>query len=150
MEWILISTVIVGGVSLAAGYGLRVLQSRKSLTGAEFKAKQVLEQATRDAESIAKQAKLDGKEQLHALRQEFERESKDRRHEVTQLEKRLHQREELLDRKLDLSNRKEKDSSERERQLVVREQGAKHREDQLENLLAEEKEKLKAVSGLSA
>lgn len=150
MEWMALSLIVVGVVTFAGGYGFRLLQSRKSLTSAETKARQILEQAAREAETTTKQAQLEAKEQLHTLRQEFEEKTKERRAELTQLEKRLHQREELLDRKLDQFDRKEKDLAERERQLDAREQGSKRREEQLEQLVADEKEKLKTVSGLSA
>ncbi len=101
MEWIIV-TLVVGAGALGAGYWVRVLQGRTQLHGAEQRSKQVLEEANRHAESIAKQAQLESKDQLHRLRQEFEEKTKDRRGELSQLEKRLHQREELIDRKLEL------------------------------------------------
>ena len=148
MEWIIVSLIAMGVVAFVVGYGLRLLQGGRSLTSAEAKAKQVLEQASREAEALTKQAELAAKEQLHALRQEFEDKTKERRHELTQLEKRLHQREELLDRQHDQFDRKEKDFAERDRRLAAREQVATNKEEQLDQLIAEEKEKLKTVSGL--
>ena len=149
MEWVLLSSVIIAGLAFGAGFGLRVLLSRRALTSAEAKSKQLLEEATRRAEAMAKQAQLEAKEHLHALRQEFEEKTKERRNELSQLEKRLHQREELLDRKLDLLDRKEKDLNERDRQFTTREQVLKDKDEQLAQLIAEEKEKLKTISSLS-
>ncbi|MBI3996813.1 MAG: ribonuclease Y [Candidatus Omnitrophica bacterium] len=137
------------GMAFAGGYGLRVMLSRKTLSGAELKSKQLLEEAARQAETIAKQAQLEAKEQLHTIRQEFEEKTKDRRTELTQLEKRLHQREELLDRKLELLDRKEKDLGERDRQFAAREQTLKTKDEQLAQLIVEEKEKLKTVANLN-
>jgi ribonuclease Y len=142
------------GIGTAAGfgggYGLRVLRGRRTLASAEQRSRQVLAEATRQAETIVKQAQLETKEQLHALRQDFEEKTKDRRHELAQLERRLHQREELLDRKLEQFDRKEKDLDARERRMAGHEQAleAKHR--QVDQLLAEEKERLKTVAGMSA
>ncbi len=149
MAWIIISLVVIAGVALGAGYWLRILLSSKLLTSAEQKSKQLLDEATRQAESIAKQAQLEAKEQLHAVRSEFEEKTKERRNELSQVEKRLHQREELLDRKLDQLDRKEKELSERDRQFSSREQSLKTKDEELAHLIAEEKEKLKTVSGLS-
>ena len=149
MEWILVGLLAIGVIAFGAGYGLRRVQARRSLTSAETKARQILEQATRDAEATTTQGRLEAKERLHSLRQEFEQETKDRRRELTQLEQRLHQREELLDRKLDQFDRKEKDLTERDRRLAARDQALQSKEDHVEQLLAEEKEKLKALSGLS-
>ena len=146
MGWIVPILLVVAGVG--GGYLLRVLLSRKALSGAELKSKQILEEAGRKAEAIAKRAELEAKEQLHTIRQEFEEKTKDRRNELSQMEKRLHQREELLDRKLDLLDQKEKELADRDRQFAVREQGLKTKDEQLSQLIAEEKEKLKTVSGL--
>jgi len=147
MGWMLVSLV---GIVVAAcgGYGLRAWWSRKSLSSAERKAQQVLEDAGRQAKALATQAQLEAKEHLHALRQEFEEKTKDRRNEVTQLERRLHQREELVDRKLEQLDRKEKELSERDRQFAAREQGLKTKDEQLAQLIAQEKEQLKTVAGL--
>ena len=142
--------VLATGVAFGVGFWLHGLLSRKQLTSAEHKAKQLLEEANRQAGAIGKQATLEAKEQLHAVRQEFEEKTKDRRTELSQMEKRLHQREELLDRKLDQLDRKEKESAERDRQCAVREQAFKAKDEQLTQLIAEEKEKLKTVSGLGA
>jgi len=148
MEWVIVS-LIVGAVGFGAGYVLRLLASRKSLSSAETKAKQLLDEANRQAAALSKQAQLEAKEQLHAVRQEFEEKTRDRRSDLGQLEKRLHQREEMLDRKLDLLDRKEKDFVERERQLESRAQGLKAQDEHLARLIADEKEKLKTVSGLN-
>ena len=149
MVGVIIGLIVVAGAAFGVGYWLRVLQGRQSLSSAELKAKQLLEEAGRQAEATRKQAQLDSKEQLHALRQEFEEKTKDRRNELSHMEKRLHQREELLDRKLDLLDRKEKDLGERDRQLVGREHTLKAKDEQLGGLIAEEKEKLKTIAGLN-
>ncbi len=149
MAGLIISLVVIAGAAFGGGYGVRAFLSRKSLTSAERKSKQLLEEATRQAQALTKQAQLEGKEQLHALRQEFEEKTKERRNELSQLEKRLHQREELLDRKLDLLDRKDKDLGERDRQFAGREQALKGKDDQLSQLVAEEKEKLKTIARLS-
>jgi ribonuclease Y len=143
-----LALLVIGVAGFGAGYWIRAQQSRKSLTSAERKAKQLVDDAGRQAEAIAKQAQLEAKEQLHALRQEFEEKTKERRNELGQLEKRLHQREEMLDRKLELLDRKEKDLAERDRQFGAREQALRAKDEHLERLIAEEKEKLKTLSGL--
>ncbi|MBI4598166.1 MAG: ribonuclease Y [Candidatus Omnitrophica bacterium] len=147
---IVLFCVIALGMGVAVGYAIRLAQGRRSLTGAEQRSQQLLEEATRKVEAIKKQAELDAKEQLVAIRQEFEEKTKDRRGELSQLEKRLHQREEMLDRKIDVLDRKDKEISERDKQFAAREQGLKAKDDHLAQLIAEEKEKLKTVAGLSA
>ncbi len=149
MVWIIVSSLVVAVAAFVAGYGLRVLKSRKSLTSAEQKAQQVMAEAKRQAEAVAKQAQLEAKDELHKLRQDFEDKTKDRRGELSQMEKRLHQREELLDRKLDQLDRKEKEGAERDRQFSTREQALKAKDDLMSQLINEEKEKLKTIAGLN-
>ncbi len=138
----------LAAAAFAAGFGLRQLLSQRGLAGAEVKARQLVEEAERRAAATAKQADVESKEKLQALRQDFEEKTRDRRNELSQQEKRLHQREELIDRKLEQFDRKEREFGEREKQVAGKEQGLKAREDQLEQLIAEEKEKLRTVSGL--
>ena len=140
---------LIAAAAFGVGFGLRVLLSRRSLSGAETRAKQVLEEATKKSEAILKQAQLDSKEQLHTLRQEFEEKTKERRNELSQVEKRLHQREELLDRKMETVDRKERDLGDRDKQFATREQTLKTKDDQLAQLIAEEKEKLKTITNLN-
>ena len=147
---IVLVSLITGLVMFGAGYALRLLRSRTQLSSAEARAKQAVEEAARKAEGIIKKGELDAKEFLNTLRQEFEEKTKERRNDLTQLEKRLHQREELIDRKIELLDRKEKELGDRGRQCTAREQGLKTKEDQLDQLLAEENEKLKSVAGLTS
>ena len=142
-------SLLVGVAAFAGGFWVRLLVGRTQLAGAEAKSKQVVEEASRQAEGIRKQAQIDVKELQHTLRQEFEEKTKDRRAELTQVEKRVHQREEILDRKLEVLDHKDKELTDRNRQLAARDQAFKVKEEDLTKLIAEEKEKLKVVSGLS-
>ena len=145
----LLLVVLIGIVMFAAGFAVRYAIGRRRLAGAELRSKQLMEDASRQAEALRKQAQIDAKEYQQQLRQEFEEKTRDRRSELSQNEKRLHQREELIDRKVDALDHKEKDFVERGRQFSNREQSLKGKEDELAKLVAEEKEKLKVVSGLS-
>ena len=149
MDGTVVLFIVIALAAFGGGFGLQILLSRRSLAGAEAKSKQLLSEANQKAETISKQAQLDAKEQLQAIRQEFEEKTKDRRNELSQVEKRLHQREELIDRKLDLLDRKERELSDRDKGMATREQALKTKDDQLVQLLADEKEKLKTLSGLS-
>ena len=152
METVLLNIVfgiVLLGAGAAAGWLGRKVLGRKQVTAAEQKAQQLREEAARQAESIRKQAQIESKELLHSTRQEFEEKTRDRRTELSQMEKRLHQREELLDRKLETNEQKEKELSERVRGVAAREQTYKAKEDEMTQLIAEEKDKLKTLSGLS-
>lgn len=61
----------------------------------------MLDDARVESKAIKKEAILEAKEQELKLRNEFERESKEKRAEIQKLENRLVQKEEILDKKED-------------------------------------------------
>lgn len=83
-----------------------------------------MKQAQRDADTILEDARseqkeiiLQGKDEALRLRSEVDLELKDRRAEVTRLERRLQQKEEAADKKVEAMERREKTIQGREREL---------------------------------
>ena len=147
---IYIGAVILGSaVFFTLGYALRRYQASKRLKGAEEKARRVLEDAKVDSEKIKRSAELESKDLLLKMRTEFENQTKDRRQELLTLERRLVQKEENLDRKVDVLDKKEKESDRRISELSDKEKGLRAKEKDLDILLLEEKEKLQKVSGMT-
>ncbi|MFH1715094.1 MAG: ribonuclease Y [Elusimicrobiota bacterium] len=103
---IVIGAVVVG---IILGYIARVLAAKSSLSSAEQQAKTILSNAKRDAEAHKKEMTLEVKDEMYKNRQEFERETKDRRAELQQYEKRLGQREEGINSKQDLLEKKDRE-----------------------------------------
>ncbi|MBM7560643.1 ribonuclease Y [Fusibacter tunisiensis] len=95
--------VIIGGVlafiGVGIGYMLRKSTAEKLILSAEFKAKEILAEAAKNAESLKKEKVLEAKDEAHQIRKEIDRETKDRRAEMQKLERRNLQKEEALDRK---------------------------------------------------
>lgn len=133
----------------ALGYFIRKYHAKMQLKSAEDKARKTLENAVAEAEKTRREAELEAKDRLLKMRGEFEHETKERRGELVVLEKRLLQKEENLDRKVDILDRKEKDVAQREHSLIDREKGLRLKENEMNALLQEEKEKLQRVSGMT-
>lgn len=131
------------------GYLIRKYHAKMKLKSAEDKAKKTLDNAKIEAEKIRREAELEAKDRLLKMRTEFENETKDRRQELIVLEKRLLQKEENLDRKVDILDRKEKDVERREHSLVEKEKTIRSKENELSAMVQEEKEKLQKVSGMT-
>jgi ribonuclease Y len=142
-------SILIGLVMFAAGFAARMFMGRKQLASAELKTKQLVDEATRQAEAIRKQAQIDAKELQHTIRQEFDEKTKSRQQELQAQEKRLHQREEMLDRKLEQLDRKDKELGDRLKQMTAREQAYQSKEDHLDSLIAEGTEQLKHLSSLT-
>ncbi|MBI5145012.1 MAG: ribonuclease Y [Candidatus Omnitrophica bacterium] len=142
--------IVISLVSAALGYLSRRYLAEKKIQDAETKAKFILEQAKKEAEGRLREVELEAKEQLYRMRQEFEQKTQDRRMELGNMEKRLAQKEENIDRRLDLLEKKEKDIEFRQENSKKLEESLKLKDAQLHALIAEEKERLQKISSLSA
>lgn len=140
----------VGLVAVYCGYFLRKYIAEKRIKTAELQAEHILEAANKDVLDKRREAELEAKDLLFRMRQDFEREIKDRKLEIINLEKRLTQKDENIDRRIDLVEKKEKEIEVRNDQLKKQEESLKLKENQLQALIAEEKERLQKISSLSA
>src|SRR3989338_1906741 len=120
----IIFSIVTALISVCAGYLLRRYIAEKKIQDAETQARHILEQAKKEAQDRRREIELEGKDLLYRMRQDFERSTQDRRQEITNLEKRLAQKEENIDRRLDLLEGKEKD-------IELRNENLKRQEDAL-------------------
>jgi ribonuclease Y len=119
-------------------------------TTAEETAKRITAEAEREAETLRKSAVVAGKEELIKLREAFEGEVRGRRSEVEREEKRIIDRETTLDRKFDILEQRDKDFSRRASEFGRREKTVVEREHELEKLIADERQRLEQLAGISA
>ncbi|MGI6712818.1 MAG: ribonuclease Y [Bacillota bacterium] len=99
----------VAGIAIgfSVGYLLRKSLAEAKINSAEEAAKKIIEEAYKESESKKREALVEAKEEIHKMRLEYEKENKDRRNELTRLERRLLQKEESLDRKTEIIEKKE-------------------------------------------
>lgn len=98
--WIIIAIACLAGGGLV-GYTYRKSVMEKKIGQTEECVQNLLEDATRKAEEKKKEALLEAKEEIIRLKSELDKEVRDRRGEVMRLERRVAQREEAFDKKLD-------------------------------------------------
>jgi ribonuclease Y len=139
-------SVVVGVV---IGYTIRWIFASKNLREAESKAAVLLETANKEVESRKKEVELYGKDLTIKLRQEFEEQTKQRREESLAIEKRLLQREENLEKRVDLLEKKEKDIERRQNSLHDQEKVIKDQQDALNKLISEEKQRLQTIANMT-
>ena len=113
-------------------------------------AKRIVAEAEREAESSRKQALLSGKEEVMKVREAWELEARKRREEVERDEKRVVEREQQLDKKVDLVDAKERELGRRASELGRREKLLEDRQTELDGLVGEERRRLEQLAGLSA
>src|SRR5688572_8439294 len=132
------------------GRNSEVARQAQAKSTAEETARRVLDDATRDAESLRKTAVLTGKEELIRLREDWELEARKRREEIEAEERRVQERDNLLNRKYDLLEQREKDAASRAADVGRRQEALHSREQELDRLMADERRRLEQLAGLSA
>ncbi|MHB1343374.1 MAG: ribonuclease Y [Thermoleophilia bacterium] len=132
----------LGVIGIAVGYLLRKYVGEAKITSAEQEAVKIVENAERQAETTKKEALVEVKDELHRLRTDAEDELKERRNELTGIEKRVLQREEGLDEK-------QKELSRREQAVTDREAHYRSVLEEVEALKIEEQRALEGISGLT-
>ncbi len=105
----LIIFVVFGAMAIGAllGYALKQKLSKKKLESSENLAARIIDEAKKEAETIKKEAVLQAKENLLKTKTEFEKDTKERKIELDNLERRLRSKEENIDRRIDLLSQKE-------------------------------------------
>jgi ribonuclease Y len=92
------------------------------LESAETEAERIVATAHQEAEALKREALLEAKEEAHRIRTEDERELRGRRNELNQLERRLLQKEESLDRKLEQVDNRESALERRKQEVDLAEE----------------------------
>lgn len=113
------------------------------ISSAEAEAKRITEKARDESDSAKKSALVEAKDQIYAMRNEAERATNERRSELQKLEKRLSQKDELLEGK-------SQGLDDRERNIAGREEQSAKVRDELNALIEDEKKLLEQVAGLAA
>jgi len=132
-----------------SGYLLRWFFAGRKLRSAETKAKQLTDSAKKDAENRRKEVELHGKDLVIKLRQDFETETKGRRDEIIVSEKRQQQKEENINKRVELLEHKEKDINIRLEGLQKSEADIQGKGGELSKLIEDEKRQLQKISSMT-
>ena len=119
----------------------RVAESK--LKSAENEAQRILEMAKIEAENNKKEEIFKAKVEILSARQDLDNEIRERRGEVQQQERRLIQKEESLERKVEQTDKRERD-------LVQKEENLEKRNNELNEIINKQMEELQRISGLTS
>ena len=125
------------------------IQSQR-IKSAERETSQILDDAKRTSESLLKEARLEVKDKLFKMKGEFDNDTKETRSELKKKERRLIQKEENIDRKIDQFERKERDVLRKEKKLMRRYEELEGKEIKFKELIEEQKRQLEKISGFTA
>jgi ribonuclease Y len=146
--------VLLDGFSVAAGFLAGFFYHKyvkdRHQESLEALGKKILDDARKDAESIKKEAKLQAKDQHLQMKMDFEKETHDRRHELNQLEKRLLQREDHLEKKGALLDERDTEFIKKQKLVSQHEEDLRTQAERYQQLLAEQNARLEQLAGMSA
>jgi len=138
--------IVVGLVALACGFfaGMvtRKYMAESKIRSADFEAKRIIDEASKNAEAYKREALVEAKDQIFNMRSEAEQEIKARRSELQRFERRLLQREEQLDNRTENLEKREKQISGRESELA-------QMKARYERMIGEQEALLEQTAGLS-
>ena len=115
----------------------------KTIGSAEDKAREIIDEALKTAESDKREAALKAKEESIRIKNETDREVKERRAEVSKSEHRIQQKEEAIDKKTDALER-------REQSLAAREENLSKMKEEISKLNEQRLQELERISGLTS
>jgi ribonuclease Y len=149
-----IGSVLVGilGALIGAGLGylLRKEVIERRVANAGKLSAQIIEDAKAEAEAEKKRILLEAKDGLYQARADFEKDSKERRTELSKLENRLSQKEENLDRKDAMLARRDSDLAKFEQKLESQRQTLRKEQDLHKSLVQQQQEMLEKISAMTA
>ncbi|MBM4053564.1 MAG: ribonuclease Y [Planctomycetes bacterium] len=136
-------------VCIAIGYVICIVVTRKKLAAKEKKVKQLIEDSTREAEKIKKEAEVAAKAELFQRREAIEKEMQETKMELRQQERRLSKREDNLERKVELLTKKEKHLDTLAMNLTIKEKKLDEKKLEFEKIIEEENNALLKITNMA-
>jgi ribonucrease Y len=149
--------LFAGLVAIVVGLAVVVLSLLAKKRSAEdraraaaAKADEILAEAKKQAETLLKEAALQAKDFQLQVKLDFERETRERKNEISQLEKRLLQKEDLFDRKTEALEARAAEYARKEKELDDLGKMLERGQGELQELTRQAKENLEHIAGITA
>ncbi|MBI5816735.1 MAG: ribonuclease Y [Nitrospinae bacterium] len=141
--------LVTAAAAFAAGFMARQVSGGKKSQELMTEANQALAHAKKEAETIHKEAQLEAKEIMLKSQVEFEHKITERKTEMEALEKRLLNREKILDKKIEQVDRQERDLSKKEVRVSEIEKKVSEKEQEYNRIIDDQITKLQEVAAMS-
>ncbi len=140
---VVITLVIAVPVSCLAAINYRKKIVESKIGSAEEKARQIIDDALKTAETKKREALLEAKEESLKMKNESEKETRERRTELQRYEKRVLSKEEAVDKKAETLER-------RETGITAKEEELKKKRAEVDKLYGQRVQELERISGLTS
>ena len=144
LPYVLIGVALLVGavIGVVIGFFYRKNVAEAKVEKAEDTVKRLYDEAQKKAEEIRKEKVLEAKDEAYKIRSEAEKENRERRAELQRTERRLFQREESLDKKLEGVESREQSLNDRTKKLDKI-------EEEINALYKKQQEEIERISGIS-
>ncbi len=140
---IILGCAVIGVViGFFVGMAYRKKVAEAAIGSANQEATRIVNEAVSKAESVKKEKVLEAKDEIHKQRSELEREIRERRSEVQRQERRMVQKEESLDKKIENLEKKEE-------ALAEKIKSAESKEAEIDSLKRSQLDMLERISGFT-
>src|SRR5438105_14570094 len=146
---LLLMGILLGAGALWLVGRLRRRRLAELESGAEATAARIVEEARKESDAIRKEAQSQAAELVGRAKADSEREARDHRSELIALEKRVAQKEESIDRKIEMFAQREGELGKREDGLRQKEGALEGRRAEYERLVDAVRQKLEQTAGLT-
>lgn len=140
---VVVTLLIAVPVSGKLAVDKKVKKDSETIGTAEDKARKIIDDALKTAETKKREAHLEVKEESIRIKHELDRETKERRAELQRYEKRVLAKEEAVEKKANNLEKRDADYTAREKEI-------KRKEKRVEELHDQEMQELERISGLTS
>jgi ribonuclease Y len=139
----------IGFLAFFSGWLLNARMGKHKILNAEDRAKRILDDAEKEAANLKKEKILEAKDEWYKRKKEFDVDVQSKRSKMQASEKQLANREENVERKLDLLNKKETSIQASEKENHEKSKRIEEKDRELHRLIEEENTRLERISGVS-
>ncbi len=144
-----ISVLLAIIIGFAAGYLVRVWHREKSINASKELAEKIVEDGKKEAEKAKRESVLEAKQEIFVLRKDFDNDMRERRQVVVNLENKVTQREDTLNRRAVHLDKREETLALREEKLDEKKEQLEQLNSKAEEVLKQQEQKLIEISSLS-
>ena len=145
----IIFSILLVLIGLFVGIIAMIILNTIKVSAADKKSQKILDNAKKEADKIKRDSILEAKEENHRLKNQLDKETKEKKEEIKELEDRLQAREDSIDRRDQTMQNREKMLEDKENNLIEKQKDIQNKQLEIEKTKEEQLELLEKIAGYS-